>query len=561
MTKCVKSKVVPLSYKTENQKDYILSIIENDITFCTGPSGTGKAQPLDSIVVTPNGPVNMGSVKIHDNVCVPHGGVAKITAIYPQGKKMVYSINFKNGHSVECCEDHLWLVEKLNRSGTWEQKVITTKEMLQEKLFRSIYTDRGIWNRYIYRIKPISYAYFNDQEITIDPYILGVILGDGGITQGNIIITSNDKQIIDLVRERLPEELKIKKISNKYCYSITKKEKSCPQIKNPYKEHLKNLNLMGKSSLDKKIPNEYKYNSLSVRLDLIRGLMDTDGCVDKNGNIEYSSSSIDLAYDMKEILESLGCIVSINRKETTHNYSYRLYIKDIQNLKLFSLDRKLNRLKKKQKGTNYHYISSISRIGVKDCQCISIDDDKHLYITNNFIPTHNTFIASGLASEKLHKGDISRIVVTRPLVCTGKDIGALPGELDEKIMPYLLPLEENFRFFLGDMYKDYFSQGFILYKPLELMRGSTFNNAIMILDEAQNCTLEQLKMFITRIGQDSKVIINGDLDQTDLRKTPSSLLYCINKLKDIKGIGNVKFDTSDIQRNGIIGKVLKALES
>ncbi len=175
--------------------------------------------------------------------------------------------------------------------------------------------------------------------------------------------------------------------------------------------------------------------------------------------------------------------------------------------------------------------------------------------------TGKTFIASGLASEKLHKNEIYKIVVTRPLVCTGKDVGALPGELNEKIMPYLLPLEENFKYFLNEMYKDYFSQGFILYRPLELMRGSTFDNAIMILDEAQNCTFEQIKMFITRIGKDSKIIINGDLNQTDLKAGQSALGHCINKLINIKGIGAVKFDSTDIQRNGIIGRVLNALEN
>lgn len=176
--------------------------------------------------------------------------------------------------------------------------------------------------------------------------------------------------------------------------------------------------------------------------------------------------------------------------------------------------------------------------------------------------TGKTFVAAGLACQKLHEGEISKIVVTRPLVCTGKDIGALPGEIDEKVMPYLSPLEESFKFFLNDMYRDYFKDGHIVYKPLELMRGSTFNNAIMILDEAQNCSIEQIKMFITRIGQNSKVIINGDLNQTDLRRDgASALTYCVKKLSSVKGVGVVNFTTADIQRNGIIGRVLNALEN
>lgn len=553
-------KIKTVEAKTENQHNYIRAIIENDIIICSGPSGCGKAQPLDSIIITPHGPVNMGDVKIHDTVCTPDGGIAKIIAIHPQGKKMIYSINFKNGHSVECCEDHLWLVERYN-GKTWRQKTITTKEMLQERLLKEVHTDRGIWNRYIFRIKASSVVHFNTQEITIDPYILGVILGDGGISQNSINIISADEEVIDLINKRLPKNLKINKLNKKYNYSITKMEKSSSQIKNDYKEHLKNLNLMGKLSLDKSIPDIYKYNSLSIRLNLIRGLMDTDGYVDNNGNIEYSSSSINLAYDVKEVLESLGCIVSINKRETTHNDSYRLYIRDVQNLGLFYLNRKLNRLKNKQKGAKYHYISSISRVGIKDCQCISIDDQKHLYITNNFIPTHNSMISAGIGAEHLHADRYEQIVVTRPLICSGKDIGALPGEIGEKIAPYVMPMMEYFRMFLGNpLYTALVNEKRIRFEPLEVMRGSTFHNTYMILDEAQNCTFDQIKMFMTRIGDNSKVIINGDIKQNDLRGR-SGLETCMNKLKNIEGVGIIELTNADIQRHGIIGKILNALES
>ena len=129
-----------------------------------------------------------------------------------------------------------------------------------------------------------------------------------------------------------------------------------------------------------------------------------------------------------------------------------------------------------------------------------------------------SFIAAGIAAEHLHRADIEQIIITRPLVCTGKDIGSLPGELGEKIAPYLLPMKENLKFFLGrSYYGHYDNDGQILYKPLEIMRGSTFHNAYMILDEAQNCTVEQIKMFITRMGKNSKVLINGDINQDDLR--------------------------------------------
>tara|TARA_Y100000592_G_scaffold16053_2_gene23685 strand:- start:1808 stop:2485 length:678 start_codon:yes stop_codon:yes gene_type:complete len=171
-----------------------------------------------------------------------------------------------------------------------------------------------------------------------------------------------------------------------------------------------------------------------------------------------------------------------------------------------------------------------------------------------------SFIASGLASEKLYYEQIENIIVTRPLVCTGKDIGSLPGELTEKIAPYLMPMEENLKFFLGQAHYGHFlNNNKIRYLPLEVMRGSTFNHSYMILDEAQNCSMEQIKMFITRMGEGSKVLINGDIKQTDI-KFHSGLAKTIDKLYNIDGVGVCALNYQDIQRNGIIGRVLSALE-
>ncbi len=172
-----------------------------------------------------------------------------------------------------------------------------------------------------------------------------------------------------------------------------------------------------------------------------------------------------------------------------------------------------------------------------------------------------SFIAAGIAAQKLLKDDIDTIIVTRPLVCTGRDLGSLPGELNDKIKPYLQPMEENLRYFLGrDKFGMYFNQRRIRFEPLETMRGSTFHDSYMILDEAQNCTLEQIKMFVTRMGKHSKALINGDNKQTDISRN-SGLDFCIERLSKVEGVGISKLEYHDIQRNGIIGAVLYALES
>jgi phosphate starvation-inducible protein PhoH and related proteins len=190
----------------------------------------------------------------------------------------------------------------------------------------------------------------------------------------------------------------------------------------------------------------------------------------------------------------------------------------------------------------------------------SIIDDEIIFCTGPS-GTGKSFIAAGVASEHIRKDKIDSIIVTRPLVCTGKDLGSLPGEINEKIKPYLQPMEENLKFFLGrDYFGHFYNQRRIRFEPLETMRGSTFHDAYMILDEAQNCTLEQIKMFITRMGQNSKVIINGDTKQTDLYDR-SGLSYCVDKLSDIEGVGICRLEYYDIQRNGILRSVLNALEN
>jgi phosphate starvation-inducible PhoH-like protein len=172
-----------------------------------------------------------------------------------------------------------------------------------------------------------------------------------------------------------------------------------------------------------------------------------------------------------------------------------------------------------------------------------------------------SFIPAGIAAQHLHNKTTEQIIVTRPLVCAGKDLGSLPGDTNEKIAPYLLPMEENLKYFLGRaFYGHYANSGAIQYRPLELMRGATFHDAYMILDEAQNCTLDQIKMFITRMGKNSKVIINGDVKQTDIRGK-SGLFECIDRCGHINGVAVCKLSYEDIQRNGILGEILMALEN
>ena len=177
--------------------------------------------------------------------------------------------------------------------------------------------------------------------------------------------------------------------------------------------------------------------------------------------------------------------------------------------------------------------------------------------------TGKTFIASNIALQKLYSGEIERILVTRPLVAT-EDIGYLPGTLEEKIHPYLLPLLDAFEDHVGVVKtRELLEHGMIVASPLAYMRGRSLNNAFVILDEAQNVTCEQIKMFLTRIGYNTTMAINGDGTQTDLpNKSDCGLTWAVDRLSGIsKDISVVEFSKSDIVRNPLIETMLTHLES
>ena len=172
-----------------------------------------------------------------------------------------------------------------------------------------------------------------------------------------------------------------------------------------------------------------------------------------------------------------------------------------------------------------------------------------------------TAVAVGLACEYLLEKKVEKIILTRPVVESGsRGLGFLPGTMNEKIQPWLVPIIEEMNLYLTkDTVNSFRSSNTIELCPLEYMRGRNFHNSFMILDEAQNATFDQIKMFITRIGRDSKATINGDLDQTDLIQHQSGLEYCIDKLDRLDGVGICTLGTEDIIRNTIISKILERL--
>ena len=187
--------------------------------------------------------------------------------------------------------------------------------------------------------------------------------------------------------------------------------------------------------------------------------------------------------------------------------------------------------------------------------------DSDVVICTGPAGTGKTAVAVGLASEYILSKKVDKIVITRPVVEVGtQGLGFLPGSLNEKMQPWVVPLVEEMNAYLSkETVNSMRASNTIEIAPLEYMRGRTFDNSFMILDEAQNCTFEQIKMFLTRIGQDSKAIINGDIDQTDLHQTQNALSRCVDKLEGVRGLSICELDEDDIIRHNIISRILARL--
>lgn len=173
-----------------------------------------------------------------------------------------------------------------------------------------------------------------------------------------------------------------------------------------------------------------------------------------------------------------------------------------------------------------------------------------------------TFIAIVMAVKMLRSKQVRRIILSRPAVEAGEKLGFLPGEMKDKLDPYLQPLYDALMELVPPLkLKEYMESGVIQIAPLAFMRGRTLNDAVVILDEAQNTTTHQMKMFLTRLGQNSKMIVTGDISQIDLPSgTTSGLKEAQHLLKHVEGIGNIVFEKKDIMRHGLVKEIVAAYE-
>jgi phosphate starvation-inducible PhoH-like protein len=185
--------------------------------------------------------------------------------------------------------------------------------------------------------------------------------------------------------------------------------------------------------------------------------------------------------------------------------------------------------------------------------------DKSIVFAIGAAGSGKTFLGAAKAIEYLEFGFVDRIIIVRPVVAT-EDIGFLPGDIKEKLDPYLLPLMDAFISITNPKrIQDLERTGEIEIAPLAFMRGRTFSNAFIILDEAQNTTIEQMRMFLTRFGEGVKVVITGDLTQSDIKGT-NGLQWAVDRLKNCDSIHIVRYSNSDVVRSALVRDILKYID-
>lgn len=400
---------------------------QGNLVVLGGANGAGKQQPISEPVLTPTGWVAIGSIRPLDSVIGSNGRATKVLGVYPQEERRTYLVKFDDGASTRCGPDHLWTVVSWHYKNGGQQRV-------QETLTTSQILERGLRRSEARRFSvplpaPIEFA-DSGVELPIDPYMLGVILGDGHIERtGYVTVTKDDREILDAA------------VAHAQSFWRGDSEVGTATWSRP----LRHLGLAGKLSPEKFIPPEYLTASVGARRALLAGLLDTDGTAPDSW-ASYCTTSERLADDVTALARSLG-LVCKKGNPVTKKYRYRGELKEglpAWNLLIrsevspFTLPRKTAAWSvSEQRPVPRHFIDSIEQVGDEDSVCIQVAAEDGLYVTRDFILTHNTSVLDAITMalggreqippEPIRRGaehaeivvDLGEIVVRRTFTASG----------------------------------------------------------------------------------------------------------------------------------------------
>jgi phosphate starvation-inducible protein PhoH and related proteins len=451
----------------------------------------GRAQPVATPVLTPDGFRPIGSLTVGDLVIGSNGKPTPVIGVYPQGKKDIYRVTAQDGASTLASGDHLWAVAtRDDRRRGKPLRVLTTREMIGN-------LRANHYHRYELPLHsaPVRFPY---REVPMDPYALGLLLGDGCVTGSTTpSFATGDPELAWELKRLLPgTEVRPVGGPNYHLSQVTAPWATTRLVENPVTGVARQLGLHGTRSTTKFVPELYLHNSAKVRLAVVQGLLDTDGGPvtqkDRTCRIQYTTTSPRLRDDVIFLVRSLGGIAYHRTRPAlgrtpgrAHGrpvyHRHDAHIVDIRlpaGIEPFRLTRKRDTYNAAGGGRPMRYIDSIEPEGTAEAVCIAVAAADCLYTTEDFLLTHNTL-----------------------------------------------------------------------------------NDSFIILDEAQNTSAEQMKMFLTRLGFGSQVVVTGDVTQVDLPPGQVSGLRIVQDILDgLEDIHFARLTSQDVVRHRLVGKIVDAYE-
>lgn len=575
-------------FKNKKQKLLFDSIMDNRITFVRGCAGTGKTfvalvaalasikrpeyninkivlvkpiveitsnkglgalpgcQPFWAKVLTPDGWRNMGDLHVGDTVYASDGTESLIEEIYLPGNRDIFEIKTNDNQKTHTCDQHIWEARETNHGRRFNKPKLYSTSFIKDNLLNKYKKSRFA----LPKNNPVN---FSEKDLEIHPYILGCLLGDGSLKSDSVVFCNTDQDIIGRFKFLLAKMKNLQlNFNGGINYNISQtnittklshKNKSLGiKYNNSIKEKLGKLNLLDTKSDTKFVPEIYKLSSIDQRIEILKGLLDTDGTIKNNGEISFTTTSKLLANDVMEIVRSLGGKTGVYiRDRVGQKHLCRGHVVESKKISYevninvdfnpFFCKRKANKFIANRKKYNT-FIKSIKKVGNEPVKCIKISHPSHLYITNDYIVTHNT--------------------------------------LDEKTDIYFSHFYDNLSKLISQEAIKFLKEGGYLSDcVLNYMRGTTFGRydadgnpigQVVIMDEAQNMTASEMKTFISRMGENSKLVIMGDPDQIDLKLMwgeMCGLNDAINRLSDLESISLVEFDEDEIVRDPFLIEIMK----
>jgi phosphate starvation-inducible PhoH-like protein len=448
----------------------------------------GRSQPLDAQVLTPSGFRPIGRLRVGDLVIASDGRPTPVLGVHPQGVKPVYRVTTQDGASTLACGEHLWRVTTRADKRRGRSRVVETQEMVGR--LRANHYHR-------FELPMVAPVDLEPRPVPLDPYCLGLLLGDGCTTTSTTpSFTTADPELAEALEVALDHIELVRKGRYDYVLRHTGGHRGGVIVANPVTTTIRDLGLDGCTSATKFVPTVYLHNSMDVRLAILQGLLDTDGGpvmqAGRRARVQYTTTSPRLREDVLYLVRSLGGIAywrtrsALGRKPgrvrgRDVGYRHDAYVLDIRlpdGVEPFRLTRKRDRYKATKVARPMRFVHDITPVGDVETVCIQVAAADSLYVTDDFLVTHNTL-----------------------------------------------------------------------------------NDAFIILDEAQNTSAEQMKMFLTRLGFGATMVVTGDVTQVDLPAGTTSGLRQVRTILD--GIEDVHFSeltSADVVRHRLVSAIVDAYD-